>query len=205
MSNNTVKGGFVYENLRISQHPNILDVLKKLLIAVQPAQILEIGTMHGGFTLMIRNTLNSLGMTSTKLRTYDINEQKYLKQLNIGNIDIITKNLFDYANKKFLNDESRLELENYLNQPGRTIVFCDGGSKPNEFRLLSDLIKSNDIIMAHDYSPNREFFNKHMHNKVWNWMEIWDELIQDSIDRNGLEKFMYDELLSVAWLCMKKR
>lgn len=200
-----VKGSFIYENLRICQHPDILDILKKLLTRIQPAQILEIGTMHGGFTLMIRNTLNSVGMTNTQIRTYDINEQKYLKQLNINNIDIITKNVFDYTNKKFLSNESRIEIENYIGQPGRTIVFCDGGSKPNEFRLLADLIKPDDIIMAHDYAPNSKFYNEYMHDKIWNWMEIWDDLVQESVEKNQLEKFMYDELLSVAWLCMRKR
>ena len=201
----TGKGSFVYGSLTISQHPNIQTILTKLLQNVEPMQILEIGTMHGGLTLLIRNILDSLGLTNTLLKTYDIHEQKFLKPLNIPNIDIITKNMFSHDYRNFASETTKQELQDYINRHGTTIVMCDGGSKANEFRLISDLLKQGDIIMAHDYAPNKEFHEITMRDKVWNWMEICDHHIESSIVKNNLVKFMYDDLLSVAWLCMRKQ
>ena len=59
--------------------------------------------------------------------------------------------------------------------------------------------------MAHDYSPDREYFEKEVRGKIWNWFEISDEDVSESLI-NYLEKSnYYDEFLEVVWLsCVKK-
>jgi hypothetical protein len=58
--------------------------------------------------------------------------------------------------------------------------------------------------MAHDYSPNENYFQEHINNKVWNWLEIQDLDINDSCLKNNLSPYMEDEFRKVVWVCKKK-
>jgi hypothetical protein len=70
--------------------------------------------------------------------------------------------------------------------------------------MIAPLLKNNDIIMAHDYSPDIEYFEKYMKNKIWDWMEINDNDIEQSVSGCGLQTFHQDLLLNIAWLSKKK-
>ena len=160
-----MEGHFIYKDLIISQVPNIKSYFEKLFNELKPKQILEIGTFDGGLTLMMRDILDEINLSSTTIRTYDLNDQKRLKSKN-RNIEILTENLFSYSYSEL---EKEDVIKEFIQRDGRTIVLCDGGSKKNEFRLLSKFLKKGDIIMAHDYSPSQEYFNQHINNKIWNW------------------------------------
>jgi hypothetical protein len=45
----------------------------------------------------------------------------------------------------------KAEIENYIRQPGRTVLFCDGGDKIHEFRVFAPSLKVGDVIAAHDW------------------------------------------------------
>jgi hypothetical protein len=96
------------------------------------------------------------------------------------------------------------EIIDFITSEGTTLVLCDGGSKKNEFRLLSNLIKKGDVIMAHDFSPNEEYFIDNMLDKKWNWMEIQDSDINQSVIVNNLKPYMSELFLDVAWVCKMK-
>lgn len=49
-------------------------------------------------------------------------------------------------------------VESFIKREGTTLILCDGGSKINEFNILSKYLKSGDIIMAHDYVDTKENF-----------------------------------------------
>jgi cellulose synthase/poly-beta-1,6-N-acetylglucosamine synthase-like glycosyltransferase len=104
---------------------------------------------------------------------------------------------------------SELEKEDvvkeFIQRNGRTIVLCAGGSKKNEFRLLSKFLKLDDIIMAHDYAPNENYFNQHINNKIWNWLEIQDSDINESCEQYNLIPYMEEELRNVVWVCKIKQ
>ena len=59
--------------------------------------------------------------------------------------------------------------------------------------------------MAHDYAPNKEYFEEHMRDKIWNWHEIQDSDIQESCKKYHLTPYMQNEFLSVAWACFIKQ
>ena len=84
-------------------------------------------------------------------------------------------------------------------------MLCDGGSKKNEFRILSDYLKVGDVIMAHDYAPNEEYFQEHINNKIWNWLEIQDNDINEPSLRNNLIPYMEDDFRQVVWACKIKQ
>jgi hypothetical protein len=116
---------------------------------------------------------------------------------------MVTENLFG-SNYTKLVEEEKEKLINFIRKPGVTIVLCDGGSKKNEFNLLSEFLKEGDIIMAHDYAPSLEFSMEKMQNKIWNWHEILDADIEESCKKFNLTPFLQEEFLNVAWVCRQK-
>jgi cephalosporin hydroxylase len=196
-----MNGHFIYKNLIISQHPNVGEKFKTLIDEYKPSRVLEIGTADGGLTLLIRDLLDSVGLTNTIVRTYDVNEQKNLK-LKERNIEIITKDVFNYP---YSDLEYPDEIRDFIQSNGKTLVLCDGGSKKNEFRLLSQFLKYGDIIMAHDYAPNENYFNENIKDKIWNWLEIQDSDINESCLTYNLKPYMEDEFRSVVWACKIKK
>jgi glycosyltransferase involved in cell wall biosynthesis len=69
---------------------------------------------------------------------------------------------------------------------------------------LSNYLKVGDVIMAHDYSPNEEHFQKHINNQIWNWFEIQDSDIIDSCIKNSLISYMEEKFRNVVWVCKIK-
>jgi cephalosporin hydroxylase len=199
-----IEGHFVYKGLVISQNKNIEPVFTSLINTIKPKRILEIGTFHGGLTLLLRDILDQNGLSESSLRTYDIMDIGYLNHhIKSGaKIEKITKSLFNHVYDGLSEPN---EAKDYIQMSGPTIVVCDGGSKKNEFKLLAEFLKPGDIIMAHDYARNEEHFNKEILNKVWNWMEIQDSDIKESIDKYALEPYMNSEFENVAWICVIKK
>lgn len=201
----SISGHFIYKDLIISQHPGIYEAFNNLLITIKPSRILEIGTFNGGLTLMLSDILD-INKILCNILTYDINDVPKLKEIfyNKNNINIKTENIFCNNYINFKNNQIQYDIYNYIQQPGVTLVLCDGGNKISEFNLLSPAIKTNDFIMAHDYAPDIDYFNNHMNNKIWHWHEIHDSDIQSSINDHNLSPYMRDMMLSVAWACFKK-
>ena len=65
-------------------------------------------------------------------------------------------------------------------------------------------LKKGDIIMAHDYSPNSEYFEENINNKIWNWHEIKDTDIEDTVNECNLKPFMQEDFQKVVWVCKIK-
>lgn len=204
----SVSGHFVYNNLSISQHQNIGNIFANMISNNKPSRVIEIGTSQGGLTLMIRDILDQYGLQKTDLITYDIYDPIYLKYFIVENNKNITtkvETLFCERYQSFKNEETKNLLKNYIQQEGSTLIMCDGGNKIVEFNLFAELLKKEDIIMAHDYAPTKEYFESHMRDKIWNWHEIQDSDIIESTQKYNLVPYMQNEFLNVAWLCFIKR
>jgi cephalosporin hydroxylase len=200
-----VEGGFAYGYLFMSQHRDTPRVFKEFLSEVKPARILEIGTFHGGLTLCLRDIMDELDLQNNPIRTYDINDQEFLRPLvKDRNVDVRTKNLFDYENSTFIDSEAQNEIESFIQQDGITLVLCDGGCKKCELNTIAPLLKAGDIIMAHDYAPDGEYFEKYMKDKIWNWHEIRDSDILEVGQQYHLESFHQKMMQNIAWCCRNK-
>lgn len=195
-----------YKGLSVSQNPNIIYAFDTLIKNVQPTQIIEIGTLAGGLTLILRSILDENKLKNSIITTYDIYPPTYLLPLieDINNINVITKNLFDLQYMNLADMATESETSSLIQQSGVTLLLCDGGCKKCEFNILSQYLKSGDIIMAHDYAPNTTYFEQHMKNKIWNWHEIQDSDIIESCQKYGLVPYMKEDFLKVAWACFKK-
>tara|TARA_R110000744_G_scaffold264005_1_gene378255 strand:- start:122 stop:727 length:606 start_codon:yes stop_codon:yes gene_type:complete len=199
-----ITGFFNYRNLTTMQHTLIKEKFLKLLTELKPVKIIEIGTSSGGLTLLLRDILDGNGLEKTRLISYDVNEPSHLRHyVNEGSkIELRIENIFNNQYDKLENGQEVIDI---ITSKGTTLILCDGGSKKNEFRLLSDYLKVGDVIMAHDYSPNETYFQEHINNKVWNWLEIQDNDINESCEKNNLLPYMEDDFRQVVWVCKIKK
>jgi predicted O-methyltransferase YrrM len=204
-TSNKIHGWFNYHGVAVMQHPSIKEPFKELFQTIQPRRVLEIGTSYGGFTLLLRHILDEIGLGECDLRTYDISpdhDRTILLNSNL-NYDLRIRELFNHTYSD-LNDTHGQEVIDYISQDGPTIVLCDGGSKKNEFNILSKFLKPGDIIMAHDYAPSEEYFEANNRGKVWDWCEVSDKDVAEAFELYNLEPYMEDVFTSVVWLCRIK-
>jgi hypothetical protein len=200
---NNISGWFSYDGIIVQQHNDVGVIFNSLFTKLKPSRILEIGTASGGLTLVLRNILDELNLNNTQLRSYDVDEKHQLSShiQNGCNIQVLIKNVFNYNYDQLIEPN---EIESYIKQDGLTLILCDGGSKKNEFRLLSPFLKKGDIIMAHDYAPNENYFNENIKGKIWNWLEIQDSDINETCEEYNLKPFMEDDFRSIVWVCKIK-
>jgi len=187
-----------YMGFAAQQNHNTYEVIHNLLSETKPSRILEIGTALGGLTGFLNYTYKTLNI-NCNIRSYDIYYNSWYEDLKKDGVDIRIENIFGDRY-----DAVPDEVVDYIKSDGLTLVLCDGGSKKDEFKVLAQHLKNNDIIMTHDYGPNTEYFNEHMNNKIWNWLEIQDSDIIESCQKYGLVPYMREEFLNVAWACFKK-
>ena len=188
-----------YLNYGAQQNSNAYKAFYNFIDNVKPVRILEIGTGQGGFTMFLKICCNDLEL-NTDIRSYEVNQNPSYEVLRKENINVIVENIFsdNYSSVK-------QEVIEYIQSPGKTIVLCDGGSKISEFNILSNYLKLDDFILAHDYASTTEYFNEHVNQKLWNWHEIQDSDISEAVERNNLQPFMQDEFNQAVWVCKVKK
>jgi hypothetical protein len=180
------------------QFHGAFEVFYDFIKDVKPKRILEIGTALGGFTTFLKLICDDLNL-DTNIRSYDIHKHPWYDNIvNLG-VDLRVENIF-YDGFSDMDQE----VKNYVQQEGITIVLCDGGWKIGEFNLISNYIKSGDFIMAHDYSYDKETFDRDIYMKIWNWHEISESDIKDACEKNNLISYNKEIFDKVVWVCKKK-
>lgn len=187
-----------YDGHAAQQHHDAFGVMFNFFDKVKPKNILEIGTALGGFTRVMYNFGKHFNPESTML-SYDIHRNTWYDDMIKDGMDIRVENAFGEG---FLSIKQ--EVIDYIQRPGVTIVFCDGGWKKGEFNLLSNYIKPGDFILAHDYSDSKEVFEEKIKGKVWNWFEISYDDIKSACEANGLIEYDKEAFNNVAWTCRQK-
>lgn len=199
---NHLTGCCIYKDTMAMQHKDAFNVFKKLLNEVRPARIVEVGTSHGGLTLYLRDALNEIGLQDSPIKTFDVIKfDSHVTLQKTEGIDLIYDNIFSGSYLQIQNPDLVVP---FIQSEGTTLVLCDGGAKRYEFQLLAPFLKQHDIIMAHDYSPNLEYFQKHIMNKTWDWLEIDDSHIDDVCSQQNLRPYMQEDFLPVVWVCRQK-
>jgi len=180
------------------QSHNAYQVFYDFISEVKPVRILEIGTALGGFTEFLKIITDELNL-NTKILSYDISERPWYNQMIEKGIDVRVENIFneDWTGVK-------QDVVDFVQQDGLTIVLCDGGWKIGEFKIFSKLIKDNDFILAHDYSVSQEIYELEIKDKIWNWCEITESDIQESVIENNLKSYNQDKFSQAVWVCKIK-
>tara|TARA_R110002020_G_scaffold5067_2_gene21511 strand:+ start:1628 stop:2263 length:636 start_codon:yes stop_codon:yes gene_type:complete len=162
------------------------------------SRILEIGTAIGGLTQYLSHICTELKLT-VDIRTYEINDKPYTELKEAG-IDTRIENIFDSHGGGLVN----LEVADYINEEGTTLILCDGGDKIYEFNVLSEYLKVGDIIMAHDYAYDEDIFNDNINLKYWNWWEIGEKDVSECSKKYNLDSYMQPQFDKAVWLCKIK-
>jgi len=143
------------------QIPTIEDIFQEYFkIAMTPARIIEFGTMTGRFTNIIydlrKEIDNHFDMITIDSRR-DI-KQEYLPE----NMIFCQMDIF-----------SNIETIAGLIKP-KTLILCDNGNKIKEVRSFGPQLRSDCVIMAHDYFYDREKFES---QETWPVCEItWADI-----------------------------
>jgi hypothetical protein len=181
------------EGIVAAQLPQTLEVFSKIIKNFD--LIIEIGANRGGFSLWLYNNKKN----ECEFLTYEISPS----WIQIPKDHKIHKNI-RYQN--CFSTECINYIKLLINSKGKTLFLCDGGNKIQEFNIYSEFLKSGDVIMLHDYadSPNESENWEKLKVKYniiggFNTHESSLTPITESIKRNNLQKFMYDEFLNVLW------
>lgn len=154
-----------------------LEILKKYK---NFSRAIEVGTAYGGFTNLLADYFD-------EVYTFDIKNLK--------------PNFYDHKNIKQIttNLHERDEIENkvlpIISQQGSNIIFVDGGNKALEANLLADYIKSNDLILCHDFSINEQDF-QNRGKIIWNCSECFEK---DLNLKNLKRSELFEIGLNFAW------
>jgi cephalosporin hydroxylase len=180
------------------QSHNAYQIFYDFISEVKPVRILEIGTALGGFTEFLKIITDELGL-NTKILSYDISSRPWYNEMVEKGIDVRVENIFneDWSGVK-------QEVVDFVQQEGLTIVLCDGGWKIGEFNIFSKLIKNGDYILAHDYSVSKEIYELEIKDKIWNWCEITESDIEQSVVENNLKFYNQNKFSQAVWVCKIK-
>ena len=187
------KYGFL--NIPVQQVPNTLNVFQEFFENESFEYVIEIGTSYGGLSLFLNEQSN---IHNFKFITYDISDVR-IKKAWLDN-----KIPFDYRIEDCFSTNTSNFIITLLKE-NKCLLLCDGGNKVEEFNFFSQFITSGSYIMAHDYSPDKDYFYKNIRDEVWSWVEIEDADIMLSVDDYNLIKpEYYEKFKDVVWVCYKK-
>ncbi|MFP5379486.1 MAG: hypothetical protein ACLGHP_07010, partial [Vicinamibacteria bacterium] len=110
-----------------------------------------------------------------------------------------------FRQKDVDHDFVRAEIAREIQQPGLTVLLCDGPQKAALVRAFADYLKPGDLILAHDYASSSVDFELQIRDRFWNWCELTDADIADVIERHRLEPLLVDLFRPAAWMCKVKR
>lgn len=171
LNNVLTTGEHTFFGLTMSQHPHAPLKLNQLLMASQPARIIEIGAGNGGLTVLLALYAK---MSGCKLYSYDKTPGKHAALLDQLGYPVILQDVLE-------NDDNIREVKALVSSPGRTILLCDAG-KALEFNLYVPSFKPGDLVLMHDFAPDEASYKRDFEGKIWNWHEAWyDRVSQTSI------------------------
>ena len=178
----------LYKGIMSQQNKNFFPAFEKLFAQENIVRVLEIGTANGGFIRAVRD------LTDAEIITYDVLETKHKATLEENNISVNVKSVFDDFDT----------IEEYISGKGQVLVLCDGGDKRYEFHVFSKMLKTGDIIMAHDYSYDEAMYRAYIRENVWGWCQLQYKDIAFAVETQNLEPVLTEEFQEAVWTCWKK-
>jgi hypothetical protein len=173
-----------YKNIIPQQNKYFFDNLEKILILIKPDRIVEIGTGRGATTRYMSDICKK-NLPNAKIKTFDIKARHHFKpHEDLNNVEFCDENIFNYNEKKLIRPNL---ICGFLSKKGVNLILCDGGNKIAEFITLSPILNVNDIIMAHDYAPNKKIFENEYNQKVFLFARSYTKIIKKY---NGIRKII---------------
>jgi hypothetical protein len=183
-----VNGFNVIFGMPTQQKLGVLTMFAEILAKEEPDLIIEIGFGYGGISSFL--ALYSK-VKNAKFHTYDI-------EIRIQEIvDIVINLSGNVCVKDIFDDESF--IAEMIFQSVRCLIICDGENKTKELATFSKYLRNDDLIICHDYIPNKE-----IGDPTWLWCEVEDKDIVSLMTKYNLNKYMPNILEKYNWVGLKK-
>lgn len=170
------------------QHQDAFPFFERFLRDNLFDRVIEIGTAAGGFAWWLCHN------AKLPLTTYDIKDMPLHASLREAGVNVVHGDVFS--------DQHRKDMQDSLRACGRVLLLCDGGNKVREFNEFAEFLKRDDVIMAHDYSADRESYESRTCAK-WPWWEIrWEDVEQTAASQGLVIADASSE--EALWLSMRK-
>lgn len=133
-----------YKGYSMAQRVGVIDIFNKLFEKEKFDIVIEIGTGIGmnGFAYYLCEKFQK------KFYTFEIGRIKDAElkmMMESTGAHVIRENIFKTNTIKKL-----------IEQDKRVLLLCDGGDKPKEVKQFGQLLKTGDVVMAHDYFKTRQ-------------------------------------------------
>jgi len=159
------------------------------------ARVIELGTGPGGLAVLLKRHCEAVG---ARFVTYD--------RLSAAvPLDRFTELNIDFRVKDFSESFTVGEIARELQQPGVSVLLCDGADPARELSLFADYLKPGDLVLAHDYASSAEVYRRDIAGKLWSWCEVTDADLVEASERNGLEEILTETFHPAVWTCRVKR
>jgi hypothetical protein len=132
--------------------------------------VVEIGSQKGGLSLYLANL--ACNTEQVLFHTFELNKSAWNDRANEGcghwleKIETICPYFKSFELDIF--SEISLDIIKQNIKKYKTLIICDGGNKVKEIDLFSKLLKTDDLIMAHDFGIeihdfqiNKEILEEH--------------------------------------------
>lgn len=175
--------------MRMAQNGFAIYAISQLLdrLGEPPARIIELGTCKGGMSILLKLYAMTAGV---EFVTFDhVDKRK--------DPAIFAALAIDFRNRKFYG----AGVEDMIAGPGVTLLLVDGSNKPKEFNFFAPHLKPGDVVLVHDYSPDRSAHNR---TPFWKCTAITDEDTREAKQKLNLKPFHQDLMLSAAWLSLRR-
>ena len=195
-----------YRGLRAQQNPNAFEVFERFLSQERFDHVIELGTSYGGFALFLHDQSLKHGFRFTTYDWSGFNGGGWATRRDPLMAMFGGKLPFDFRDRNVLDAGTQAEIIGLLGA-GRCLLLCDA-MKVEEFNLLAPHLGPGSYIMAHDYAPTLEHFERITRAPregepwgAWGWCEITDADLRGTLDAGIVSKSpWYDEFLEVVWL-----
>lgn len=185
---------FRYRGVRCSQSRRVfraLDRLHEVTWSRPVERIVEVGTLYGAFTRILRDH-----DVSRKAEVYSFDVKDTLVD-PVPDVSLLLGDVFAEPQLSTLAD--------LIQRPGRCFVFCDGGDKEREVRELCRFLKPEDVVLCHDYVKDPGAWVADP--KDWNVGQYESSYsnIKDALEAAHCEPFLELEMQRAVWGCFIRR
>lgn len=171
-----------WKGIRSGQHKKISSVFTKTFMK-QFAQVIELGAGRGALSML-------LARSGVAVYAYEVDKECFKIKDAPKNLKVIFKNYNDCMD----------EISKLANKEGKTLILCDGGQKIKDFYAFARILKSEDVIMIHDYGEDTPSFREKANAISWCWgQEVSFSSIRGAVASEKLQKWEYDRFLAVLW------
>jgi hypothetical protein len=187
---------FAYKGSHCSQRIDVIPALDRLYDYLEknnrlPVNIVELGSLHTGLTKIFSD--HDLSNDSSIL-SIDIHRYEHYQPIN----------KVDYVVGDMWNPDLYQKIIDKIQEKKTCLLFCDGGDKIREFNTFSQYLKSGDIILAHDYAPDKAKFFQEIGESYWRCIECYDSAIDDAVKNHSLKPLSELNMHRAMW-CVFER